>query len=158
MGAESIAGAGIAGDAFRGANQAAAAAATRLACDTPEEVGELQRISSAYLLRPYPHGLRFSGANAEPRPAWLVGAHSVALNKSNVDLPLQLHYALFNKTDGYVLKPPEMLSRGLLRVSKDDHGLSDLGLAHSWPPQRERLHCVSISDPTLTHTLPEIAR
>eukprot|EP00966_Prymnesium_polylepis_P005326 122681-Prymnesium_polylepis.1 len=38
-----------------------------------------------------------------------VCAHSVALNMSNVDLPLQLHYALFNGTGGYIVKPPEML-------------------------------------------------
>jgi len=44
-----------------------------------------------------------------PLPFWLVGAQSVVLNMSNNDQPLHLHYALFNGTQGYRLKPPEMM-------------------------------------------------
>lgn len=43
-----------------------------------------------------------------PLPCWLAGAHSVALNMSNNDLPLQLHFALFDRFGGYLLKPSEM--------------------------------------------------
>jgi hypothetical protein len=43
-----------------------------------------------------------------PLPCWLAGAQSVALNFSNNDVPVQLHFALFNASTGYVLKPVEM--------------------------------------------------
>ena len=44
-----------------------------------------------------------------------VGAQHVALNMGNPkpDLPLQLHYALFEDSGGYVLKPKEMLQKTL---------------------------------------------
>ena len=69
----------------------------------------MQRRTATRLLRPFPLGLRFSGKNMSPLPCWLAGAHSVALNMSNNDLPVQLHFALFHGSGGYVLKPPEML-------------------------------------------------
>jgi len=76
---------------------------------SPQEVGAMQRRTSGWLLRPYPLGLRFSGKNMSPLPGWLSGGHTVALNMSNNDLPLALHFALFNGTGGYVLKPAEMM-------------------------------------------------
>eukprot|EP00966_Prymnesium_polylepis_P006156 140986-Prymnesium_polylepis.1 len=45
-----------------------------------------------------------------PLPCWLAGSQSVALNMSNNDLPVQLHFALFNGSNGFVLKPPAMVS------------------------------------------------
>eukprot|EP00966_Prymnesium_polylepis_P177433 4109105-Prymnesium_polylepis.1 len=48
-------------------------------------------------------------ATVTPLPGWLAGAQTVALNFSNNDLPMQLHFAMFNRTGGYVLKPPTML-------------------------------------------------
>jgi len=84
------------------------AAVGRLAANPPAGVGKIQRLSSRRLLRPYPLGLRFSGKNMTPLPAWLAGAHFVALNMSNNDLATQLHFALFNGSEGFVLKPPEM--------------------------------------------------
>ena len=61
-----------------------------------------------------PSGARFSGKNMSPLPCWLGGAQSIALNMSPIngrmDMAVQLHFALFNSTAGYVLKPPEMLS------------------------------------------------
>jgi len=54
-------------------------------------------------------GLRFSGKNMSPLPCWLAGTQSVALNLcSGNDLAVQLHFALFNHSLGFVLKPPEM--------------------------------------------------
>jgi len=82
----------------------------RLARNPPLAVGTLQRRTSQKLLRPFPHGLRTSGRNMSPLPFWLTGAQSVALNMSNNDIPLQLHFALFKGSDGFVLKPSEMLS------------------------------------------------
>ena len=87
-----------------------------------------------------PIGLRFSGSNMSPlyvrydsnygilsllpinlglhpcggRPGWLAGAQSVALNMSNVDLPVQCHFAWFEGSAGYVLKPPEMRGKSLM--------------------------------------------
>ena len=54
-------------------------------------------------------GLRFSGNNLNPLPGWLAGSQYVALNMSNTDLAVQVHFALFNRTCGFVLKPCEML-------------------------------------------------
>eukprot|EP00966_Prymnesium_polylepis_P109724 2539107-Prymnesium_polylepis.1 len=98
----------------------------------------MQRRTAKYLLRPYPHGLRFSGKNMRPSPCWLVGAQCVALNMSNNDVSVQLHFALFNgfvrtcsrltgvriivRTD--VLKPFEM------RVLREDDG-DDFSSCHS---------------------------
>ena len=89
--------------------QLAMRAIVHLAADPPAGVGHFQRRTCRWLLRPFPLGLRFSGANMSPLPCWLVGAHSVALNMSDNDLPLHLHFALFNGSGGYVIKPPEML-------------------------------------------------
>jgi hypothetical protein len=44
-----------------------------------------------------------------PLPCWLGGTQSVALNFSEVDLAISLHFAMFRGSDGFVLKPPEML-------------------------------------------------
>ena len=73
---------------------------TKFAHSPPPGVATLQHRSEAHLVRPFPLGLRFSGANMNPLPAWLAGAQYVALNMTNVDLPVQLHHALFNGTAG----------------------------------------------------------
>eukprot|EP00966_Prymnesium_polylepis_P121521 2808497-Prymnesium_polylepis.1 len=75
------------------------------------------------LLRADPLGLRFSGRNMSPLPGWLSGAQNVALNMSNTDVPVQLHFALFTGSDGFRLKPPEMrstrlASAGILHASQ----------------------------------------
>jgi len=116
-------------------------AAVGLSYDPPAAVAEVQRVTRKALLRPYPLGLRFSGANMNPLPCWLGGAQHVALNMSNNDLPLQLHYALFNKTDGYQLKPREM--REELAA-----------LEQAWPPPRDSLSCITCAVLSL-HNLPK---
>jgi len=83
-------------------------AVVQLASNPPQAVGKLQRKTSSWLLRPYPIGLRFSGSNMSPLPGWLAGAQHVALNFSDNDTAVQLHYALFDGHAGFVLKPPEM--------------------------------------------------
>jgi len=80
----------------------------RLAADPPREVGWMQRKTARGLLRPFPSGLRFSGNNMSPLPPWLGGAQHVCLNFSNCDLAVQMHFALFKHSSGYVLKPREM--------------------------------------------------
>ena len=75
-----------------------------------------------------------------PIPGWLVGAQSVALNMSNNDLAVQMHFSLFKDSGGYVLKPAEMWH------SRD---------ASEWPPWREQLHCAVITLISI-HNLPKV--
>ena len=49
-----------------------------------------------------------------PVPCWLAGAQHVALNMSNNDLALKMHFALFKSSEGFILKPEEM------RISSPD--------------------------------------
>ena len=53
-------------------------AGVRLALDPPADVGELQRRTAGWHVRPFPLGLRFSGKNMSPLPGWLAGAQHVA--------------------------------------------------------------------------------
>mmetsp|Transcript_66801 Transcript_66801/g.110997 ORF Transcript_66801/g.110997 Transcript_66801/m.110997 type:complete len:260 (+) Transcript_66801:3-782(+) len=55
----------------------------------------------------------------------------------NVDVPVQLHFALFNGSNGFVLKPPAM-------CSADDSKVPDGSCNNSWPPARTSLHLVTI--------------
>ena len=87
----------------------------------------MQRRSAQWLLRPFPLGLRFSGKNMSPLPGWLAGAQNVCLNFSDNDLAVQLHFALFDGSGGYVLKPPEM-RRGAL-VAAPEGGAGAAGVA-----------------------------
>ena len=98
---------------------------------------------------------------------------------SNVDVPLQLHYALFKGCSGYVLKPPEMLGApptvieaGSTRSSSDaylnlsgiftravrgtglDEHSYDPELAY-WPPPRKTLRCITL-DLFSLHNLPKV--
>jgi len=123
-------------------------AISRLAANPPQRVGNIQKMTAKRLLRPYPHGLRFSGKNMSPLPCWLVGAQSVALNYSTNDLALQLQFALFNGSNGYVLKPADMLEPGTVErgnVEDDDN---------YWPPPREWLHITTIELLSL-HNVPK---
>jgi len=127
-------------DEVAGEEELASLAIVRLAAHPPAEVGNLQRRTSEWLLRPYPNGLRFSGKNMHPLPCWLVGAQSITLNMSNNDHSLQFHFALFNGTDGYVLKPPEMCLANA---------------EYYWPSYRERLQRTAIQLLSL-HQLPKL--
>mmetsp|Transcript_15402 Transcript_15402/g.46245 ORF Transcript_15402/g.46245 Transcript_15402/m.46245 type:complete len:545 (-) Transcript_15402:93-1727(-) len=130
--------------------QISSRAIARLAADPPPQVGVIQRRVARWLLRPYPAGLRFSGKNMNPLPFWLAGAQSVALNMSNVDLPLQLHFALFKNVVGYVLKPLGMRvvpPEGEMEPDEADHD-------EYWPPPRDALHRTTISIISL-HNLPK---
>ena len=84
----------VADDNERGADEVDAA-----------KVARMQRITRARLCRVYPAGLRVSSSNYSPLRAWRSGAQCVALNLQTNDLPTQLHHALFEGSQGYVLKP-----------------------------------------------------
>eukprot|EP00966_Prymnesium_polylepis_P145130 3351328-Prymnesium_polylepis.1 len=62
---------------------------------------------------------------------------------SNVDLALHLHYALFDGSGGYVLKPSEMRAVSTEEAVDADCIANRDGLdgdAGYWPPSREQLH------------------
>jgi len=105
-------------------------------------VHAMQRQTVDWLVRPYPLGLRFSGMNIDPLPCWLSGSQHVALNLCNdqPDLPAQLHFALFEDSGGYVLKPSEM--RGAEGTT-------------AWPPSRDTLCRVTI-ELLSVHGLPQL--
>ncbi|KAL1527507.1 hypothetical protein AB1Y20_008897 [Prymnesium parvum] len=135
----------------------AATTLVRLACDPPPEVGRVQRATAAgWLVRCYPMGLRFSGNNMSPLPCWLSGVGHVALNMSNNDLPVQLHFALFAGTGGYVLKP-----HGMRKTQPHPSQHSAHSPCHPtcdadeyWPPARETVACATIEILSL-HNLPK---
>eukprot|EP00966_Prymnesium_polylepis_P053116 1229520-Prymnesium_polylepis.2 len=91
-----------------------------------------------------------------PIPGWLAGAQAICLNMSSlkgimVDFAVQLHFALFARPGGYVLKPQEM-------VSLQPEDASSGGLREDyWPPPREVLHRATITVISL-HGLPKVCR
>jgi len=132
--------------------QPSTTAIVRLAADPPPDVGVMQRRTESRLLRPFPLGLRFSGKNMSPIPAWLAGAQCVCLNMSNTDLAIQLHFALFNGSRGFVLKPAQMRAAPPATDGTPDGLHSD---SHFWPLPRETLHRTSIEVLSL-HQLPKL--
>lgn len=115
----------------------------------------MQKRTASWLVRPYPLGLRFSGKNMSPVPGWLGGAQNVALNMSNNDLAVQIHYAMFKGAGGYVLKPPEMrtaLESGRSSTRSEGEQLNREDAY--WPPVRESLQCTTIEIFSL-HQLPK---
>ena len=129
-------------------------AIARLAANPPSGVGEFQRKTRGWLLRPYPLGARFSGNNMSPLPGWLAGAQSVALNMSNVDLPVQLHFALFDGCGGYILKPLEMRTDSVPANAAELTRRSSSVDAY-WPPPRDCLHLTTIAIVSM-HNLPKV--
>jgi len=121
--------------------QLVARAIGRLATDPPQLVGAMQRRTTSWLLRPFPEGLRFSGNNMSPLPCWLAGAQSICLNMSNNDVALQLHFALFKGSRGYVLKPSAMCARTF-----EDHQVAEEEDSEMifWPTAREMLHRTTV--------------
>ena len=96
----------------------------------------LQLLTSRKLARVYPKATRFDSANLDPLPCWRAGVQLVALNLQVVDLPTQLHHALF-AASGYVLKPPALRA--------ESAGQS------AWPAARESAARVSITILSLHH-------
>jgi len=135
-------------------------AVVKLAANPPQEVGAMQRLTSRKLLRPFPLGLRMSGKNMSPLPCWLGGGQHVCLNFSHNDLSVQLHFALFNGSAGFVLKPAEMNAPapmgdtdGSTRSTQEtSQRTSDVDAY--WPPPRDWLYRVSIHVLSL-HNLPK---
>ncbi|KAM0228346.1 hypothetical protein ACHAPO_010787 [Fusarium lateritium] len=70
-----------------------------------------------YLMRTYPHGMRFDSSNYDPVAFWRAGVQVVALNWQSWDLGMILNEGMFMGSDGYVLKPRGYCHDGL---SNDD--------------------------------------
>ena len=70
-----------------------------------QDVQEVQRHTTARIVRVYPKGDRINSDNFDPLPFWAAGASMCALNLQTNDLPTQLHHALFERNGrrGYVL-------------------------------------------------------
>jgi len=134
--------------------QLSSRAVVRLACNPPQAVGTIQKLTTSWLLRPFPLGLRLSGSNMSPQPFWLCGAQSVALNMSNTDLPVQLHFALFDGCKGFLLKPPAMLASSTRLTSDAAAESANLEADSCWPPPHEMLTCTTIEVFSL-HNLPK---
>ena len=94
----------------------------------------------------------------------------MCLNFSNCDLSLHLHFALFNGSKGYVIKPSEMrrtASNGTFRHQASESSASvDKKLEAAdeqedsdnyWPPPREDLHHAVIRFQSL-HNLPKVCK
>jgi len=129
--------------------QLSSRAVVRLAADPPPGVGNLQRRTRTWLLRPFPLGLRFSGKNMSPLPCWLAGAHGACLNFSESDLAVQLHFALFHGFAGFVLKPSGMLGKSGEGGAEDTRASADKS-----DSGRSSHHPVKDDDPDVYWPLP----
>eukprot|EP00966_Prymnesium_polylepis_P319774 7376206-Prymnesium_polylepis.2 len=74
-----------------------------------------------------------------------------SLNFSDADLAVQLHFALFNGSSGFVLKPSEMLDNDSGSSGGEQQRDGDL----YWPPSRDGLHCTIIEVLSL-HSCPKV--
>lgn len=58
-----------------------------------------------FLMRIYPHGMRFDSSNFDPVIFWRAGVQVVALNWQSWDSGMILNEGMFAGSDGYILKP-----------------------------------------------------
>ncbi|KJZ80062.1 hypothetical protein HIM_00776 [Hirsutella minnesotensis 3608] len=78
----------------------------------PEHAAAIARHNSHHLMRVYPKGTRISSSNLKPVEFWGIGAQICALNWQSFGTSNQLNDALFNGSDGYVLKPAALRAGG----------------------------------------------
>eukprot|EP00966_Prymnesium_polylepis_P336271 7391502-Prymnesium_polylepis.3 len=88
-----------------------------------------------------------------PLPAWLTGCQSVCMNMSSSDLPVQLHFALFNGSGGFVLKPSGM--RAAKQRNEETAMSEEVEDGSFWPPARKWLHHTIVKFVSL-HNLPKV--
>jgi hypothetical protein len=58
-----------------------------------------------FLMRTYPHGMRFDSSNFDPVIFWRAGVQVVALNWQSWDAGMIVNEGMFAGSDGYILKP-----------------------------------------------------
>lgn len=78
----------------------------------PRESTKIAAHNARHLMRVYPRGTRIASGNLKQVPFWGVGAQVCALNWQRFDASMQLNEAMFDGTDGYVLKPAPLRRGG----------------------------------------------
>lgn len=78
----------------------------------PGESTKIAAHNSNHLMRVYPKGTRISSKNLKQVPFWGIGAQICALNWQRFDAAMQVNEAMFDGTDGYVLKPAALRAGG----------------------------------------------
>lgn len=68
--------------------------------------------NSRHLMRVFPKGTRIGSSNLRPVKFWGIGAQICALNWQTFGLSNQLNDALFDGSEGYILKPAALRSGG----------------------------------------------
>jgi phosphatidylinositol phospholipase C delta len=99
----------------------------------PASSEKIARHNANHLMRVFPKGTRISSKNLLPVPFWGIGAQICALNWQTFGASMQLNEALFNGSDGFVLKP------AALRAGGD-------GKLSTGRKKRLRLHVAGASD------------
>ncbi|KAK4102134.1 PLC-like phosphodiesterase [Parathielavia hyrcaniae] len=78
-----------------------------------EDTDKLDRVlahNRDYFMRIYPKGSRIDSSNPDPTFHWRRGVQMVAMNWQKTDEGMMLNDAMFAGTNGWVLKPPSLLS------------------------------------------------
>jgi phosphatidylinositol phospholipase C delta len=78
----------------------------------PASSDKIARHNANHLMRVFPKGTRISSKNLQPVPFWGIGAQICALNWQTFGASMQLNSALFNGSDGFVLKPAALRPGG----------------------------------------------
>jgi hypothetical protein len=79
-----------------------------------------------YFMRIYPKGSRVDSSNPDPSFPWRRGVQMVAMNWQKSDEGMMLNDAMFAGTNGWVLKPPELLSDHDADMKNKWHSTLDL--------------------------------
>ena len=77
----------------------------------------ISRHNSQHLMRVFPKGTRIASSNLRPVAFWGIGAQICALNWQTFGLSNQLNAALFDGSEGYILKPAALRSGGSGKLS-----------------------------------------
>lgn len=88
-------------------------------CKDKTQELSLDKHNRKYLMRVYPHALRYRSTNFNPIKYWKMGAQMVATNWQTYDLGQQINLAMFQLSNqkngvlhsGYVLKPPQLVPK-----------------------------------------------
>lgn len=78
----------------------------------PASAVPISRHNAHHLMRVYPKGTRIGSSNLKPVAFWGIGAQICALNWQTFGTSNQLNDALFNGSEGYVLKPAALRAGG----------------------------------------------
>lgn len=118
----------------------------------PAESTKITAHNSRHLMRVYPKGTRISSKNLKQVPFWGVGAQICALNWQRFDAAMQVNEAMFDGTDGYVLKPAALRPGGSGSATNDKRkrlrlrvaGATDVPTAEADKDLRPYLTCVLV--------------